>query len=69
MRYETYELEVTESLMTFEFFSEGPKGMIKKRVLYQRIEGTFYNLAFGDVNLATNKIDDKVVSDQVKRMN
>jgi hypothetical protein len=63
MRNETYKLEVADSSVTFEFISEGPKGGIKKRVQYQKIAGSnLYNLAFGDVNIETDKIDDKVIS-------
>jgi hypothetical protein len=63
MGYETYQLEITESVMIFEFISEGPKGAIKKRIHYQKtsIEDT-YNLAFGDVDVETNDFDDKVVT-------
>ncbi len=63
MRFETYELDVTESFMTFEFISEGPKGSIKKRVQYQQVGRNAYNLAFGDVNIETDDLDDKVISD------
>jgi hypothetical protein len=64
MRYEKYELEIGESLRIFEFTSEGPKGSIKKRVHYQKVgPPNFYNLAFGDVNLITDAIDDTIVTD------
>lgn len=64
MRYETYNLEITDSLMVFEFISEGPKGRILKRVHFQKFinEDDFYNLAFGDVNIETTDFDDKVIS-------
>ena len=65
MREETYPLKSKGSATTFEFISEGPKGAIKKRVEYQQIieDVDFYNLAFGDINAITGKIDDKVISD------
>ncbi len=64
MRYETYDLETTESLMSFEFLSEGPKGIIKKRVIFQETgQADFYNLAFGDIDSTTDAIDDKIVTD------
>ena len=64
MRFKTYPLEANESLMTFEFISEGPKGFIRKRVQFQRINRkNMYNLAFGDVNIVTDDFDDKVVTD------
>jgi hypothetical protein len=64
MSYDTYELEISESIMVFEFVSEGPKGLIRKRVHYQKtIEVNTYNLALGDVDSETNKIDYKVITD------
>ena len=55
---------MTDSTMVFEFVSEGPKGLIRKRVHYQQTkqEDTF-NLALGDVNNATNEVDYKVITD------
>ena len=49
--------------MVFEFTSEGPKGQIPKLIKFSEtaLKG-FYNLAFGDKNLETGDIDDKVVS-------
>jgi len=50
-------------MMTFEFISEGPKGLIHKLVRYQltNLKG-IYNLAFGDKDLTTGEIDDTVIS-------
>ena len=62
MRFETYELKTRDSMLTFEFISEGPKGSIKKRVQYFEIDDNLYNLAFGDVNEETDDFDDKVIS-------
>lgn len=64
MREETYQLKAKDSMMTFEFISEGPKGSIKKRIQYQKTGRiNFYNLAFGDVDVETDDFDDTVVSD------
>ena len=64
MGNERYTLEISNASMTFEFVSEGPKGLIRKRVEYRLIdERNIYNLAFGDINLETNKIDDTIISD------
>ena len=67
MREETYQLKAGVSVKAFEFISEGPRGYIKKRVEYQKMKQNtgfeFYNLAFGDIDEQTNKIDDTVVSD------
>lgn len=49
--------------MTFEFISEGPKGLIHKLVQYQPTNvKDVYNLAFGDKDHATGDIDDTVIS-------
>lgn len=64
MRLESYEIKAKDSLMTFEFISEGPKGAIKKRVQFQKTSRiNLYNLAFGDVNDETDDFDDTVISD------
>ena len=50
--------------MTFDFVSEGPKGLIPKRVEYRQFgDKNIYNLGFGDLNVETGEIDDKVVTD------
>lgn len=50
-------------MMSFEFISEGKKGAIIKIVKYQptNLKG-LYNLAFGDKNIETGKIDDNIIS-------
>ena len=49
MRKERYELEISKEFLTFEFTSVGPKGSIRKRVLFQDAgRKNIYNLAFGD---------------------
>jgi hypothetical protein len=64
MSYDTYELEISDSIMVFEFVSESPQGLIRKRVHYQKtMEIDTYNLALGDVNSETNKIDYKAITD------
>ena len=56
----------TNDYHAFEFFSEGPKGRIRKMVIYSKISDTeppIYNLAFGDINPVTGKMDDSIISD------
>ena len=50
-------------MTTFEFTSEGEKGLINKIVRFQptNLKG-LYNLAFGDKDKLTGVIDDKVIS-------
>ena len=63
MKLPKYEIEAEDSLEVFEFVSEGPKGSIPKLIKFSEttLKG-FYNVAFGDKNLLTGEIDDKVVS-------
>ena len=63
MKLPKYEIEAEDSLQVFEFVSEGPKGSIPKLIKFSEttLKG-FYNLAFGDKDLLTGEIDDKVVS-------
>jgi hypothetical protein len=50
-------------MTTFEFISEGPKGLIHKLVRYQPTNlKDVYNLAFGDKDHTTGNIDDTVIS-------
>ena len=63
MEVAKYQLKSERSLTTFEFISEGPKGLIRKKIQYQFTSTpNLYNLAFGDINRETGEIDDLVVS-------
>ena len=54
--------------MTFEFISEGEKGRIKKMIQYQPTYlKNVYNLAFGDVEHSTGKLDDTITSNNGDR--
>ena len=47
----------------FEFYSEGPKGIIKKVVEFQpTIQKNVYNLAFGDFDEKSKSLDDLKVT-------
>ena len=49
--------------MVFEFISQGPKGQISKLVKYSETNlKDMYNLAFGDKDSKTGKINDTVIS-------
>ena len=63
MKLPIYELTTEKSLNVYEFLSEGPKGKIPKLIKFSEttLKG-FFNLAFGDKNIETGEIDDKVVS-------
>lgn len=58
MNLEKYSVISDNSRLTYEFLSEGPKGTIKKVVLYQEVEENIYNLAFGDWDEKAQKIID-----------
>jgi hypothetical protein len=63
MKLPKYPLASSDKMMTFEFVSEGKKGLIHKLVKFQptNLKG-LYNLAFGDKDIETGEIDDKVIS-------
>jgi hypothetical protein len=47
----------------YEFYSKGPKGLVKKIVSYRLIQEMpfkLYNLGFGDWNNETQNVDDKI---------
>lgn len=59
MQIEAYEVEIGASGMVFEFVSEGPKGRIRKFIVYTSLYGSNnYNLAFGDKNEITGDFSD-----------
>ena len=64
MKLPKYPLASSDQLMTFEFISEGRKGLIHKLVRYQPTNlKSVYNLAFGDKDYTTGEIDDTMISD------
>ncbi|MBX3164307.1 MAG: hypothetical protein KF900_07475 [Bacteroidetes bacterium] len=63
MKLPKYPLSSGDKLLTFEFVSEGRKGLIHKFVSYQPTNlKNVYNLAFGDKDHTTGTIDDLVIS-------
>ena len=64
MKLDRYELTAGNNLTTFEFLSEGRNGKILKVIQFQPMNlENLYNLAFGDKNIATGELDDRIVSD------
>jgi hypothetical protein len=57
MKYPKYPIVANDPL-SYEFYSEGPQGRIKKSVVYSHIEGNLYNLGFGDWNEELKGLDD-----------
>jgi hypothetical protein len=65
MNLEGYDVIYSSDHFEYEFYSEGPKGRIRKRVRFQPFSnnaGNFFNLVFGDANETGEIIDDSVVS-------
>jgi hypothetical protein len=66
-----YTYEISSNFLQYDFYSEGPKGKIKKVVLYTyllTLDGVpYYNLAFGDYDDENQRIDDLAVSDNGDR--
>ena len=63
MQFEGYEYGTEATHLYYEFFSEGPKGRIRKIVEYAAtsLPGV-YNLSFGDYDEATNHISHKSIT-------
>ena len=66
MELEHYSLEVNNRTLEYTFFSEGPRGLIKKMIrftLVKALKVEYYNLSFGDWNEGLNDLDDSARSD------
>lgn len=62
-----YELTAGKNLTNFEFLSEGKKGQILKIIQFQQMNlDNLYDLTFGDKNLETGNLDDKVITDNLR---
>jgi hypothetical protein len=63
MRYDRYAVEETDSLVEFEFYSEGPNGRIKKKIEFVPFSQSsrVYNQSFGDAS-TDGEIDDLSVT-------
>lgn len=63
LKKEKYQYKSEGQFEYFEFYSEGPKGVIKKVVEFQKtIQENVYNLAFGDYSDEAKGIDDLTVT-------
>ena len=62
MKLPKYQLKSSQELSSYEFISEGPKGLIIKRIQFTLInEENVYNLGCGDKD-SNGEIDDLVIS-------
>ena len=63
MKQPKYNYRSESTLQFYEFISEGPKGLIKKMVIYtETTTENVYNLGFGDYDESTNGINDLSVT-------
>ena len=63
MKHSKYNYRSESTLHFYEFISEGPKGLIKKMVIYtETTTENVYNLGFGDYDENTNGINDLSVT-------
>jgi Family of unknown function (DUF6934) len=70
MNLEQYNIEASEDFIEYQFYSEGPKGAIKKIVRFSKVRVSgfeYYNLGFGDWNEETDQIDDFVIMTTMMR--
>lgn len=61
MNVEQYDCYASVDFLEYEFYSRGPKGVIKKLVIYTPFISSntlYFNLGFGDWNSYERKIDD-----------
>lgn len=59
MKHPKYNYRSEHSFEVYEFISEGPKGLVKKMVVYtETATKNVYNLGFGDYDESTNGIND-----------
>lgn len=68
MYLEKYSLDIGEDKRTYEFYSFGPKGRIRKVVQYQKIPDlgeNVFNLSFGDLDEKTGDVDDNARSNNI----
>ena len=57
------DIETSTDFTAFEFDSIGPKGKVRKIVLYTPFDlKNYFNLGFGDKNLDTGEFDDLIIT-------
>ena len=67
MNFPKYPVVATPEQNMYKFDSEGPRGRIRKVILYQKISDDLFNLGFGDWNEELQKMDDSVRSNNGDR--
>lgn len=70
MYLDRYQTISTDNHTVFEFYSEGPKGRIKKVIVFSKPlnrHENIFNLAFGDWDEKQQKLNDRVISNNNDR--
>ena len=68
MKPQSYDIKNTDDSFTYEFDSRGPKGAIKKMILFKRHEQQdVFELIFGDFDNNTQSVDVNTVTDNGDR--
>lgn len=69
MNLDKYTVVARNDHTSYEFYSEGPKGLIKKVIIYQRFgwNANIFNLGFGDWDEKAQRMNDKVTSNNNDR--
>ena len=64
MNLARYPFGSSQDFLEYEFSSEGPNGRIEKRIRFAQVSSKpkIFNVAFGDLDLATGLISDKNIS-------
>ena len=63
MKLDKYQLKAGQELLSYEFISEGPNGLIRKRIQFTLVNRDHvFNLAFGDKDPVSGEINDLVIS-------
>lgn len=60
-RYE-YAMKSTDVSIEYKFYSQGPRGMIRKFIHFDKISDNYYNLSFGDLTSQAGTFLDETVS-------
>ena len=69
MDLQRYPSFTSNDYQDYEFYSEGPKGKVKKIVHYEKVneKPIIYNIAFGDEDEETGRINDTAVTNNQDR--
>lgn len=64
MKLPKYQLRADDELAVYRFTSEGPRGLIFKRIQFTLLnQDNVFNLAFGDEHPVSGELDDLTISD------